>query len=90
MAKDILAASCKVHKVSRKTVMADSRIQGIVDTRAAAMYVMRRMLGMSYTGIASFFGMTHATVLHHVRLAARFPKLYKIPEIEEYLKKTQR
>lgn len=89
-AEDILSASCKAHKVTWNMAMADSRIQCIVDTRAAAMYVMRRRLGMRYTDIALFFGRTYPTVIHHVRLVARFPKLYKIPEIEEILKKLQR
>ena len=43
------------------------KTQKVVDVRQACMYQLRKHTDLSYVGIASLFGFTHATAIHNIK-----------------------
>lgn len=68
MNKDkILTAVAKEYGVSEAGIMSGSRIQPLAEARQMAMYLFRREVRMSVTGIARILSRHHTTVTQGVR-----------------------
>ena len=84
LAKVIIDRVASDYQLKPGDLRGDSRKQSIVMARAAAIYLNRKLLGISFLKIGSLFGnRDHSTIMHAYRKIERIMKLGEDPTTED-------
>jgi chromosomal replication initiator protein len=63
----IISQVCKYYNVDEAVLRGNQKTKGIAEARQMAMYMVRKIIGMSFPDIGKEFGKDHTTVLYNVR-----------------------
>lgn len=81
MAEIICHAVCQHYGVDEEEVRGISRAHVYLRPRQIAMYLIRRLTGLSYQQVGEYFGRNHTTAMHSYKIAQR--DMNRSPQLTE-------